>query len=145
MHEIVREMEEVFLQRCQLTCKLLRMETFSASRCHVPLCGHQLTSVWHADGYGNSSVISGWQLRELGLEEKKKKSSPWELSDFSTSPALSTIWKIPNSLFNSLLIETCRVFSISCTELWHNCSASFVDVVKIPHAYPDYTNEGFTL
>ena len=64
MHEIAREVEDVFLQRCQLTCKLLRMERFSASRCHVPLSGHQLVSVGHTGGHRSSSVTSGSQLRE---------------------------------------------------------------------------------
>ena len=118
MHGIIREVEDVFLQRCQWTCRLLGMETFSASRCHILLSGHQLVSMQHTDGHSGSSVTFGSQPRGHDFEAKKKKkkiqpvTAPW-LFCFS-SP--SQILKIPNFLLNPFLIETLRVFSISCIE-----------------------------
>lgn len=50
MRAIIREVEDDFLQRCQLTCKLLKVETFSASRRHIPLSGHHLVGVRHTGG-----------------------------------------------------------------------------------------------
>lgn len=73
MHGIVREVEDVFLQRCQLTCRLLGTEMLPASRSHVLLSGHELVSVEHMDGHSSSSVTSGSQLKGHGFEAKKKK------------------------------------------------------------------------
>lgn len=51
--------------------ELLRMEVFSASRCHVPFSRHQLLSVGHTGGHSNNSVTSESQLRGCDFEAEE--------------------------------------------------------------------------